>query len=456
MDWKGRRVVMVGAGRQGIATAGYLAAHGARVAITDARPAEQLAAARQRLSAFDLEWSLGGHPSSLLDLAELLVLSGGVPGELPLVQAALARGIPVSNDSQLFLELAPCKVIGITGSAGKTTTTMLVGRILKAMEGKQINRAWVGGNLGNPLLSDVDAMSATDLAVMELSSFQLEWMTRSPHIAAILNLAPNHLDRHASMENYIAAKARILEYQTTDSTAILNIDDAATWMLASRARGRLWAFSGQVLPADTLGAYVRGDAVWLRDEHGEHQVLPCAEIELIGQHNLLNVVAACAVAAAAAAPLEAIQSGVRAFRGAPHRLERVRTVNGVDWYNDSIATAPQRSEAALRSFDQPIVLLLGGRDKGLPWEDLAKLARDRVRQVVFFGEAGGMLSAVFNRLAPELPNALVPDLESAVQSAATAAQPGDLVLLAPGGTSFDEFVDFEARGERFRQLVNQL
>jgi len=391
-----------------------------------------------------------------LDGAELLFLSGGVPSELPFVKDALARRIPVSNDSQLFLELAPCKVIGITGSAGKTTTTMLVGRMLKAMEGKQIRKAWAGGNIGNPLLSDVDAMTAADLAVMELSSFQLEWMSRAPHFAAILNIAPNHLDRHATMQAYVAAKARILDFQTSADTAILNRADAAAWALAGHVRGQLWTFGRDTLPQGQPGAFVRGEAIWLRDEKGERAILPLADIELIGEHNLLNVLAAVAIAAAAGAPAEAMGAGVRGFRGAPHRLEWVRSVNGVDWYNDSIATAPQRAAAALLSFERPIVLLLGGRDKGLPWEELAQLAQQRARHVVLFGEAAAMLDGIFQSQARQLPRSLAPDLAAAVRAAAQVAQSGGLVLLSPGGTSFDEFVDFEERGERFRQLVNGL
>lgn len=448
--------MIVGAGRQGVASAAYLAADGARVTLTDARSAAHLQAARQQLGALDIDWRLGGHPAEMLDDADLLVLSGGVPSDLPLVQDALARGIPISNDSQLFLQLAPCQVIGITGSAGKTTTTMLVGRMLKAMEGGQVRRAWVGGNIGNPLITDIGQMTENDIAVMELSSFQLEWMTRAPHIAAILNIAPNHLDRHATMQAYVAAKAHILDFQTAADIAILNRQDTATWALSERASGRVWAFGHDELPAGQLGAFVRGDAVWLRNEEGERAVLPLEDIELIGEHNQLNVVAAVTIAAAAGASAEAIQNGVRGFRGAPHRLEWVRSLNGVDWYNDSIATAPQRAEAALRAFGRPMVLLLGGRDKGLPWEGLAQLAAQKARHIVLFGEAAPMLAEVFKKEAPTLASTQVPDLSTGVQAAAAAAQPGDLVLLSPGGTSFDEFVDFEARGERFRQLVNEL
>ncbi len=456
MDWKDKKIVMLGAARQGTALASYLIRQGARVVLTDARPLEQLQEARQALDGLAVEWAAGGHSLSMLDGADLLCLSGGVPSDIDLVAEAHQRGIPISNDSQIFLEEAPCKVIGITGSAGKTTTTMLVGRMLKAMEGKGVRRIWVGGNIGNPLVADLPQMHADDLAVMELSSFQLEWITRAPHIAAILNLAPNHLDRHETMENYVGAKARILDFQTADDVAVLNREDSRSWSLVDRVQGHLLLFGRDELAVGQFGTYVRDGQIWRRDENGETSILPLSAIGLRGDHNLMNVLAACAIAAAAGATPAAMLAGVRGFRGAPHRLEFVRMVNGVDWYNDSIATAPQRAEAAIRSFEQPLVLLFGGRDKGLVWEDLAKLAAQRAHQVVLFGEAAGMLQPIFAQAAPDLPISRAANLAEAVQQAASTAKPGDVVLLAPGGTSFDEFKDFEARGERFRQLVNEL
>lgn len=448
--------MIVGAARQGTALAAYLATHGARVLLTDARPTDQLRDAQARLSCLPVEWHLGGHPIELLESADLLCLSGGVPSDIPLVVAAQEDGIPVSNDSQIFLELAPCPVIGITGSAGKTTTTMLVGRILKAMEGSGIRRAWVGGNIGNPLITGLDEMQPNDIAAIELSSFQLEWMTRAPHIAAILNIAPNHLDRHLTMEAYVTAKLRILQFQKAEDIAVLNRDDEPTWALSVHAKGKLWSFGKENLPLGELGSFVRADQIWLRDANKEAPVVDLALIELIGAHNLQNVLAACAITGAIGAPPEAMRAAVRGFRGAPHRLEFVRTINSVDWYNDSKATAPLETEAALRSFERPMVLLLGGRDKGLPWESLAELAKQRVHHVVAFGEAAAMISGVLQRVAPQLKVSRTANLAEAVAAAAKAAQPGDAVLLSPGGTSFDEFVDFEERGEHFRQLVNQL
>jgi UDP-N-acetylmuramoylalanine--D-glutamate ligase len=448
MDWKEKKIVVFGAARQGIATAAYMARHGARVVMTDAR--SEAPEARAALADLSIEWQLGAQPFALLDGAALLSLSGGVPIEDPLVLEAVRRNIPVSNDSQIFMEAAPCRVVGITGSAGKTTTTQLAGRMLKAMEGQGVRKVWVGGNMGNPLLADVDEMQADDLAVMELSSFQLEQMTIAPHIAAILNLAPNHLDRHPTMDAYVAAKARILDFQGADDIAILNRDDSRSWPLAERANGRVWYFSRSELAAGQQGAFVRGGQIWLRDGRGERSLLPLAAIELRGEHNVMNVLAACAIAGAAGATPAAMLAGLSGFHGAPHRLEFVRNVNGVDYFNDSIATAPQRAEAALLSFDQPLVLLLGGRDKGLEWERLAQLAAERARAVVLFGEAAQTLQPLFPQAV------LAGSFDAAVRQAVQLAQPGDVVLLAPGGTSFDEFKDFEARGERFRQLVNEL
>lgn len=450
MDWKEKKIVIFGAARQGIATAAYMAKHGARVVLTDARSSAPDAQAA--LAGLAIDWQLGAQPLSLLDGADLLTLSGGVPIEDPLVVEAVRRNIPVSNDSQLFMELAACPVIGITGSAGKTTTTTLVGRMLRAMEGQGVRKVWVGGNIGNPLLADVDEMQTDDLAVLELSSFQLEQMTRAPHIAAILNLAPNHLDRHPTMEAYVAAKARILDFQTADDIAILNRDDSRSWSLAEHANGRVWYFSAHELAAGQQGGFIRRSQIWLRDSRGERVLLALSEVQLRGEHNVMNVLAACTIAAAAGATSAAMLAGVQGFNGAPHRLEFVRTVNGVDYFNDSIATAPQRAEASIRSFDQPLVVLLGGRDKDLDWSSLAALAKERARHIVLFGEAAEKLRSLF----PGAQVSVAAKFDEAVQQAAAATNPGDVVLLAPGGTSFDEFKDFEARGERFRQLVNEL
>jgi UDP-N-acetylmuramoylalanine--D-glutamate ligase len=357
----------------------------------------------------------------------------------------------------------PCKTVGITGSAGKTTTTMLVGRMARAVLGNESGsanrRAWVGGNIGDPLINYVDEMTPEDLAILEISSFQLEQLTLSPNVAAVLNITPNHLDRHGTMGAYVAAKARILEFQSADDVAVLGRDDLGAWSLAAQVRSRLISFGVSPLPEGREGAFVRDGQFFMRAS-GAEVVLPVADvIELRGEHNRLNVLAACAIAFAAGLPAEAMRAGVQGFQGAPHRLEFVRELQGARWYNDSIATAPERTIAAIRSFEAPMVLLLGGRDKKLPWNDLANLVHQRVDHVVLFGEAAEKISAALAPLVSgQRPFSVQRSqgLHEAVLAAAGVARPGDVVLLAPGGTSFDEFRDFEERGELFKRWVHEL
>lgn len=455
-NWKDKRVLILGAARQGLALARWLSVHGARVTLSDVRGEEELRAAKQSLAGFEIIWALGGHPLELLDSADVLCLSGGVPLTLPIVAEAVARGIPLSNDSQIFMETVPCKTIGITGSAGKTTTTTLVGSMAKLAYGA---KAYVGGNIGDPLLNYVDDMQPHDLAILELSSFQLEQMTLSPNIAVILNITPNHLDRHGTMEAYTAAKARILEFQTKQDIAVLGHDDPGAWNLRSRVRGRLLTFSINELEEGWDGAYLHDGLLNLREGNAYLPLLLREKIRLRGDHNVQNVLAAFAIGHAAGFPLDAMLEAVEEFRGVPHRLELVREWNGVRWYNDSIATAPERSMAAIRSFEEPIVLLLGGRDKDLPWEDLLRLANERVDHIVLFGEAAEKIEKTAAGLGSgkkRFSLTRTGGLREAVHKAAEIAEPGDVVLFSPGGTSFDEFKDFAERGERFTAWVQEL
>ncbi len=473
MDWTGRKVVVLGAARQGTALTRYLLQHGARVRVNDRRSAEELRSVRLALADLEstadhpVEWVLGGHPVEVLEGADLVCVSGGVPLTLPLVAEAKARGIPLSNDSQIFLEVAPCQVIGITGSAGKTTTTSLVGRIAGekysgSTDSESRRKVWVGGNIGIPLLTEVEHMSPEDLAVMELSSYQLELMTVSTDIAALLNITPNHLDRHGTMEAYTAAKARLLDFQSAEDVAILSRDDPGAWNFVSTVQGELISFGLQV-PETAPGTFMKDGELFYRESDKDTWLMSRTHIRLRGEHNLQNVLAACAISMAAGLPVSAIRAGVQAFSGIPHRLELVRTWNGADWYNDSIATTPERAVAAIKSFQEPLILLAGGRDKDLPWDDFAELVVQRVKHVIVFGEATGKIIAALERsLAGQASISAVPrvtrcsGLKQAVLEATKIVQPGDVILLSPGGTSFDEFRDFEERGECFRQLVMSL
>ncbi len=452
--WTGKRVLILGAARQGLALARWLARHGARVTLSDARTEAQMASARESLADLPITWALGGHPLELLNDCDLLCLSGGVPLTLPIVAESLKRGIPLSNDTQVFMEIVPCRTIGITGSAGKTTTTTLVGRMAKEAYG---DAAYIGGNIGDPLINYVDEMKPTDLAILELSSFQLEQMTISPNVGAILNITPNHLDRHGTMEAYTAAKARLLDFQSAKDVAVLGHDDLGAWNLRDRVKGKLFTFSLHELDESLNGAYFHDGLLALRDGNAYVPLMLREKVLLRGDHNVSNALAAFTIAHAAGFPLDAMLAAVEDFHGVPHRLELVRELRGVRWYNDSIATAPERTMAAVRAFEEPIVLLLGGRDKDLPWDDLAALIHQRVDHVVLFGEAAEKIEkAVAGSGSRPQTLTRCETLEQAVLRAAEVAEAGDVVLLSPGGTSYDAFKDFAERGERFREWVLKL
>lgn len=459
--WEGKQVVVIGAARQGLALARYLSERGAKVILNDRSSEEALAEARHELADLAITWVIGDHPLEILAGADLVCLSGGIPLDLSIVQEADRLRIPLSNDSQIFLEEAPCPVIGITGSAGKTTTTALVGEIARqhfAMR-KPVNHVWVGGNIGNPLILDLPKMKADDLAVMELSSFQLEIMTCSPHIAAILNLTPNHLDRHKTMSKYISAKSNILTHQEPDGIAIMNRDDILVRELTPEVKGRQISF-GLNPPYNKQDAtYLKRGKLYLQASGQVAKIIKTELINLRGTHNLYNVLAAVAISAAASFSLQAIYDGIVAFEGVPHRLEFVRSWGGADWYNDSIATAPERAIAAIESFEAPIVLLAGGRDKDLPWDRFGEAIRQKVDHLILFGEVADLIQHAVGETGPESRPYTVDQrdtLADAVKAAAERVAPGDVVLFSPGGTSFDEFIDFEERGKRFIQWVNEL
>ncbi len=484
-DFSNNTILIIGLAREGRAAARWLARRHARVLASDLHaPQEDV---RNELESLGVTLIIGPQTPALLTDINAIVVSPGVPQDIPLLQNARARGIPITAEPRLFAQGCPAPLTGITGSSGKTTTTTLTARMLEASD----YRVWLGGNIGSPLLEQVEAVLPQDRAVMELSSFQLlywdeiapwpaapaPWNSNSgvsPHIAAILNITPNHLDRHPSMAHYIAAKANILASQTDADIAILNREDAITGDWARTGRVSIPAGQGQPArsfpiraqlltfgfnkPETEDGAWLEADQVFLRRSGQTSAILNTADIHLRGRHNLANVLAAVAIAGAAGASPAAMRQAVRAFRGVAHRLEEVARVHDVLWINDSIATAPERALAAMRSFDEPIILLAGGRDKHLPWEEWAQEAQRRARIVIAFGEAVPIIQrALQNPPADALLETVLPvaDLASAVHLAAELARPGEVVLLSPGGTSFDAYPDFAARGQHFRELVRQ-
>ena len=458
-NWNNKNVLILGAARQGLALARYLVKHGAKVTLNDKRMPHELKEEQESLKDVDVEWMLGAHFSSLLKGKDLVCLSGGIPLNLPLVRDAQRRKIPLSNDTQIFLEAAPCRTIGITGSAGKTTTTTLVGRMAKEAMRKSKGKVWVGGNIGDPLINYVDEMKEDDLAILEISSFQLDQMTLSTNIATLLNVTPNHLDRHGTMKAYAAAKARLLENQKAEDMAIVGRDDEGARSMRSLSPGKVFTFGIKPLAAGDSGTYPLDDYIYFRDNRMDIPLISTSSIHLRGTHNLLNVLAAATIGFLSGFPSNAMDAALIDFYGVEHRLELVQKRNGIAWYNDSIATAPERSMAAIRAFDEPIVLMLGGRDKKLPWGKLGELIRQRVDHVVLFGEAAQKIAkAVGGSRAGERPYTISHciGLEDAVAAAAKVAEEGDVVLFSPGGTSFDEFKDFAERGEKFREWAHKL
>ena len=467
-----QRVTVVGLAREGTALARFLAERGAVVTVTDQKPRKALKAQMETLEDLPIGYQLGGHPEAVFK-ADIIFLSPGVPFDGPLAEEARRRGIPLSNETRLFTRLCPAPIVGITGSSGKTTTTALVGEMLK---GSHPGQVWVGGNIGRPLIGHLAEIGPDDRVVMELSSFQLElfgpWETAgdggeplfnpagwSPPVAAILNITPNHLDRHHTMDAYTAAKRAIIAYQKADDVAVLGFDNAVTRELARQCPGQVRFFGTSGWQAEGLegwGALLDGETITVRIGGEAQRVCQTGALHLRGRHNLENVLAACAIASAAGASLEAIRAAATTFEGLPHRLEMIRELNGVRFYNDSIATSPERAMAALCSFDEPIVLLAGGRDKHLPWDDFAWLTRQKARHVIIFGEATPTIQHAMQSAPGDCQVHLAATMEVATELAAGLAQPGDVVLLSPGGTSFDAFQDFEERGERFKELVRGL
>jgi len=457
-NWQNHNVLIIGAARQGLAAARYLSQQGANVIINDQRSESQLLPEINNLRSYHVSWITGGHPISILSDVDLICISGGVPLQIPLIEEAKKRNILLSNDSEIFMQAVSCPVVGITGSSGKTTTTALIGEIAKLTE-TESKRVWVGGNIGKPLIEQIDHIHPEDLVILELSSFQLELMRSSPHIATITNITPNHLDRHVTIEAYTAAKTNILAFQKETDIAILNRDDPGSWDLHCKINGQLFSFGMSKSNLQGDGAYIEDDTIMITANGDTIPVCFTKDISLLGEHNLLNVLAACSISFNLNFSPKIMKKAIKNFKGVPHRLEFVKKIKNVKWYNDSIATAPERTIAAVKSFTEPIVLLLGGKDKNLPWDRLAEIIHEKVDHVVIFGSAKEKIE---NAIGPvefnKRPYSIntCNNLEEAIRTANNVAENGDIVLLSPGATSYDEFTDFEERGEKFRSWVQQL
>ena len=449
MDLKNKRVLVVGIGKSGIAAAHFLRARGARVTISDARPATTIAELNPLLDA-GIMVETGSHGLLTFRRQDLIVVSPGVPLSVPELKQVRALGMRVLGELELGTQFLQGEVLAITGSNGKTTTTSLLGEILQASGRPTL----VGGNIGLPVVDMVPASTPQTANVLEVSSFQLETIESfQPHIALVLNITPDHLDRHGSFENYAAAKARITENQTPQDFLILNAEDKPTQMIAAKTKAQIFWFS----PSRQVkqGAFVHGEGIYFRAAEGlpPEPVLPVAEIPLAGAHNVENVLAAVCAARLAGVPADTIRRAVAAFKAVEHRLEFVREVAGVRYFNDSKATNVDATAKAIAAFPGGVHIILGGKDKDSDYTPLAPLLRDRVRTVITIGSAADKIRAQLSGAAPILGAGT---LDQAVAVAREKAEPGDVVLLAPACASFDQFESYEHRGRVFKQLVSAL
>jgi UDP-N-acetylmuramoylalanine--D-glutamate ligase len=447
IELRGKRVLVTGLARTGVATALFCAARGAAVTATDTRSEAELGEHIAELRAAGVAFSLGGHDQRILRNHDLLIPSPGVPADAPLLLAARAMNLTIWSEIELAYRFLRGRLIGITGSNGKTTTTSLAEHILRGAGFATI----LAGNIGTPLIACVEATREETITVAELSSFQLELIEQfRPDIAVFLNLTPDHLDRHHTLEAYAAAKARIFENQTRQDAAILNVDDPATAPYAPSNPQVFW-FSRQQRVEQ--GAFLSGDEILFRHNGREEIVLRRHDISLVGAHNLENVLAAVAATRLAGAEPAAIARGVKSFAGVAHRLEFVSEIAGVRYYNDSKATNVDATRKALDAFSGRILIILGGKDKGSDYAPLQKPLREKAVLALLIGAAAAKIET---QIAGSVAIDRAETLDRAVEIAAHAARPGDVVLLAPACASFDQFQNYEHRGRVFKELVHQL
>lgn len=447
---KNKSVAVIGIGVSNTPLLRLLLKEGIDVTACDKREADALGSLGQELSANGCKLQLGENYLKGLS-QDVIFRTPGLRPDVPELLAALEKGSVLTSEMEVFFEVCPCTMIAVTGSDGKTTTTTIISELLKAA-GKTVH---VGGNIGHPLLCEADGMQQNDFAVLELSSFQLMTMTHSPHIAVVTNLAPNHLDMHRDMAEYVAAKENIFRHQTAGDIAVFNLDNDITREQSSRAVGEVRYFSRKAEPVD--GVFLRGNAILCRKNNQERQIMTTEDIRLPGVHNIENYMAAIA-AVDGLVPDEVIREFARNFGGVEHRIELVRTYHGARFYNDSIASSPSRTIAGLRSFKEKVILIAGGYDKHIPFDVLGPEIVEHVKALVLCGATAGKIRQAVEQAAgyaPGKPEILeVAPFQNAVEAARDLAEEGDVVTLSPACAAFDQFKNFAERGKTFKEIVN--
>ena len=448
---KGKRVAVCGIGHNNTPVVLQLLRYGAKVTACDRRTRGQLGETADELEKAGAALCLGDRYLDTLEEtgADLILRTPGMKPYLPAFEEARRRGGTVTSEMELFFSLCPAPITAVTGSDGKTTTTTVIAGLLKA-SGHKVH---LGGNIGRALLPVIEEISREDEAVVELSSFQLTGMTQSPHTAVVTNVAPNHLDWHRDMEEYIDAKKNLIAWQHAGDRAVLNADNEVTSRFAAETKGETLVFSRRIKPVH--GAWLSSDGILTMTADGvDTPILPASEIKLPGVHNIENYLAAFA-AVWGKVPPEIMADFARRFGGVPHRCELVRVLNGVKWYNDSIGTSPSRTIAGLVAFDRKVILIAGGYDKHIPYAPLGKAAADTVKEAILLGATADSIEAAI-RGSSNLPIHRVADMEEAVKTARGLAKEGDIVFMSPASASFDMYKNFEERGDHFKRLVMEL
>ncbi|MFO7152632.1 MAG: UDP-N-acetylmuramoyl-L-alanine--D-glutamate ligase [Bacillota bacterium] len=450
MELRGKKVLVVGLARSGVAAAIELSNLGAKVIANDIRQKEEMKDAVEKLTPAGVELFFGGHPLELLDGIDLIVISPGVPSDIPLIEEARKRGILVISELELGYWYNKAPIIAVTGTNGKTTTTTLIGEILKN-DGKNIS---VAGNIGTPLIQEADKKGQKDYVVVEVSSFQLENILYfKPRVSLILNITEDHLNRHKTFENYIEAKARILENQDERDFSVLNYDDPVVAGLARRARSRVVFFSRKKELEE--GVFVKNGVIVIKEGGAIYPILEAKDLGIKGVHNLENALAAVAAAWIAGVNLNNLAETLKSFKGVEHRLEYVDTVDGVKFINDSKGTNPDAALKALEAVDGPIILIAGGYDKKVDFRPFVRAFFGKVKKAVLIGETADQIEKTAREEGfTEVEKAS--SMEEAVKIAKESADPGDTVLLSPACASWDMFSNFEERGKVFKEAVRSL
>ncbi len=454
-DIAGKKVAVLGLGVSNTPLVRYLADLGVDITVFDRAEEAELGEVLDTLKGFDIQFHLGEGYLEALKGFDVIFKTPKVRFDIPELNAERERGAVVTSEMEVFCDLCPAKIFAVTGSDGKTTTTTLIYNILK----EQGYHCWLGGNIGTPLLDKIDRIAEEDMVVLELSSFQLHTMKNRINRAVVTNLAPNHLDVHTSMDEYVDAKKNIFRHQTADDVLVLNYDNEITRSFAAEAKGRVVFFSRT--RSLEKGMVLENGFFVYRTEQGSKTLLNAGDIKLPGVHNIENYLAAAAAVADYVEP-GSIRNTAVSFKGVEHRIELVREINGIKFYNDSIGSSPSRTIASVNAFNQRLILIAGGYDKHIPYDDMGEMLAEKVKCLVLIGQTAEKIEAVFKNqiknkgLKQEIPLFKCSSLEEAVKKAYTNASENDIILMSPASASFDMFKNFEERGSRFKEIVNNL